>query len=109
MPSAADYIDDVRKYAGDVDDAALAGIVKHLGITLRNRDSSLVSGSDPVELGRIRDGFMTKKLALGLDAAAADAALAEIVAIMKEDRTKSRVTFYYLLAKKFDKLGLFGG
>jgi hypothetical protein len=32
-----------------------------------------------------------------------DAAVKEICAQVKEDRQKQRVTFYYLLAKKFGK------
>ena len=50
---------------------------------------------------------MKKKLALTQDDAALDAALAEVGATMAGDRTKNRVTVYYLLAEKFDKLDLF--
>ena len=43
-----DYASDVKKYAPKADDAKINAIVKHLGIALRNRDSSLVSCSDTV-------------------------------------------------------------
>ena len=42
----ADYLADVKKYDAKADEAVVAKIVKHLGIALRNRDSSLVSASD---------------------------------------------------------------
>ena len=59
-----DYVPDVRKYVTSVDEAAVAGIVKHLGIALHSKDSSFVAASDPAELKRVRDGFLKKKLAL---------------------------------------------
>ena len=36
-----------------------------------------------------------------------DAAVEEVCAAMKADRTKSRLTFYYLLAERFGKLDAF--
>ncbi len=104
---AEDWAADVRKYSPGADDAAIKGIVRHCGIALQKRDSSLVSFSDKAETQRVRDGFMKKKLALTQDDAALDAALAEVGATMAGDRTKNRVTVYYLLAEKFDKLDLF--
>ena len=93
----SDYSADIAQYTASVNEAAVAAIVKYCGIALRNTDSSLVSSSDPQELATVRDGFAAKKL--GLSAAAADAGIAQVVAKMKGDRTKSRVTFYYLLAE----------
>ena len=48
-----DYLADVRKYDSGADEAIVKKIVSHLGIALRNRDSSLVSCSDPAELDRV--------------------------------------------------------
>ena len=92
-----DYVADVAKYTKVVNEKAVATIVKYCGIALRKVDSSLVSATDPAELGRVRDGFAFKKL--GLNAEAADAGIKKVVEQMKGDRTKSRVTFYYLLAE----------
>jgi Protein of unknown function (DUF2853) len=103
----AQHLADVTKYHAEADEAAVKGIVKHLGIALRNRDSSLVSASDPSELARVRDSFLKKKLALTHTDEELDAAVKEVAEHMKADRSKSRVTFYYLLAKKYDKLDLF--
>ena len=104
---AEDWAADVRKYAPDADDAAIKGVVRHCGIALHKRDSSLVSFSDKTELDRVRDGFMKKKLALTDSDADLDASLAEVGHTLKGDRTKNRVTVYYLLAEKHDKLDLF--
>jgi hypothetical protein len=102
-----DYADNVKKYAPAFDAAAVKGIVKHLGIALRRKDSSNVAASDPKELQRVRDGFMKKKLGLTQTDAELDAALKDVMTKMAGDRNKSRVTVCYLLAEKFGKLGLF--
>ncbi|MBA8878672.1 DUF2853 family protein [Phyllobacterium myrsinacearum] len=100
----SDYLKDVRHYDAGADEATVAKIVKHLGIALRNRDSSLVSCSDPEELGRVRTSWVGKKLGIA-DAAKADAAIQAVCETMKADRSKGRVTFYYLTAKELGALG----
>ncbi|QCI97473.1 DUF2853 family protein [Agrobacterium larrymoorei] len=97
-----DYFADVKKYDAGADEAVVNKIVKHLGIALRNRDSSLVSSSDPEELARVKANWISKKL--GVTGPDADKAVEETVTAMKADRTKSRVTFYYLAAKHLGKL-----
>jgi hypothetical protein len=107
MADIAKYLADVKKWASNVDEAAVAGIVKHLGIALRNKDSSLVSGTDPAEVKRVVDGFLKKKLALTDSDDKLTAAVMSIVEKMKADKTKERVTVYYLLADHYKKLALF--
>ncbi len=99
----ADYLANVKKYDDSADEAIVDKLVKHLGIALRNRDSSSVAVSDKAELDRVRQGFCTKKLEL--DADAADAAIKSVAEQMSGDKLKCRVAFYYLLAKETDKLG----
>ena len=99
-----DYIADVRKFDAGADEAVVNKIVRHLGIALRNRDSSLVSCSDPAELDRVREKWCMKKLG-ATDAGACDKVIETVCEEMKVDRTKSRVTFYYLVAKHMGKLG----
>ncbi|MBE1529198.1 outer membrane protein OmpA-like peptidoglycan-associated protein [Sphingopyxis sp. OAS728] len=106
---AEDWLADVRKYVADADEAVVSKIVAYLGIALRNRDSSLVSFSDPKETDRVRENFLKKKLGLTDDDTTLDAAIASVGERMKEDRTKNRVTVYYLLAQHFGLLSLFGG
>lgn len=47
------------------------------------------------------ENFLEKKLGLSGDL---DAAIKAVCTTMKPDRTKSRLTFYYLLAEYFEKL-----
>ena len=106
MADPADYYDDVKKYAGSCDEAAVKGIVRHLGIALASKDSALVSASDPKELERLKEGFCKKKLGQSDDAAIA-AAIDAVMAAMKGDTSKQRVTVCYMLAEKFGKLSTF--
>lgn len=99
----SDYSADIAKFTTNVDAKAVETIVKYCGIALRNRDSSMVSASDPAELRTVRDGFAAKKL--GLDAEAADAGIRKVVERMKGDNSKHRVTFYYLLAEETGTMG----
>ncbi|MGK9054164.1 DUF2853 family protein [Neorhizobium sp. CSC1952] len=98
----SEYFDDVKKYDSAADEAVVGKIVKHLGIALRNRDSSLVSASDEKELERVKANWCGKKL--GVNGEAADKAVNAAAKAMAADRTKSRVTFYYLVAKELGKL-----
>lgn len=100
----ADYLADVKKYDAAANADVVNKIVKHLGIALRNRDSSLVSCTDQKELDRVKAGWIAKKLGVA-DAAKADAALEKVCKAMAADNTKNRVTFYYLVAKDLGKLG----
>ena len=98
-----DYVEDVRRYDSGASADVVDKIVKHLGIALRNRDSSTVSTSDPKEVDRVRDSWGVKKL--GADKETAQASVATVAKEMAGDRSKNRVTFYYLVAKDLDKLG----
>lgn len=104
---STDYAADIKRYAPAVNDKAVAGIVKHLGIALKSSDAALVSCSSKDELARVRDSWLKKKLALPDDDATLDKAIKEICEQMKGDKKKQRVTFYYLLAQKYGKLDSF--
>ena len=65
------------------------------------------AGGDPAELARVRDNFLKKKLTLTDGDDKLDAAIAGVITKMKADKTKSRVTVYYLLAEQYKKLDLF--
>lgn len=101
---STDYTADVARYTKNVNEAAVVGIVKHLGIALRSKDATLVSCSSKEELARVRDGWLKKKLGLTDEDEVLDAAIQEVCTAMKGDRSKHRVTFCYLLAEKFSKL-----
>lgn len=99
----ADYLADVRRYDALADEEVVAKIVKHLGIALRNRDSSMVSCSSQKELDRVREKWCGKKLGV-TDAAKCDFVIGKVCETMSMDRAKNRVTFYYLVAKHFNRL-----
>lgn len=98
----SEYLEDVKKYASNVNEEAVNSIVKYCGIALRSRDSSTVASSDPKELNTVKKGFATKKL--GLSSEDADAGIEKVCELMKGNRAKHRVTFYYLLAEATDTL-----
>jgi hypothetical protein len=102
----SEHATDIAKFTSNVNADAVKAIVNYCGIALQSRDASMVSASDPKELATIRDGFAAKKL--GLAPEAADAGIKTVVEKMKGDRTKNRVTFYYLLAEATGTLGKLG-
>ena len=97
-----DHLADVQRYDGEARPETVERIVRHLGVALRNRDSSLVFCSDDTELERIKEKWCEKKLGAG--GAAAEEAVARACETMAGDRNKSRVTFYYLCARQLGKL-----
>lgn len=104
---AEDWAADVKKHVPEADAKAIAGIVRHCGIALRNRDSAHVAFSDKEELARVRDGFLKKKLGLTNPDDELDKAISEVGAQMKGERSRNRVTVYYMLADHFGKLSTF--
>jgi len=104
---AENWAADVKKYVPNANDKAIAGIVKYCGIALQKRDSSLVSFTDPEEVARVRNNFLKKKLGIAESDNELDKAIMAAADRMKGDRTKNRVTVYYLLADHFGKLSMF--
>lgn len=102
-----DWSVDVKNYVKNPDPKAVAGIVRYCGIALQKRDSALVALSDAEEVARVRDNFLKKKLGLSNTDAELDKAIKAVGERMKGDRTKNRVTVYYLLAEHFGKLSAF--
>ena len=98
-----DYLADVRRYDATADAEIVEKIVKHLGIALRNRDSSLVSCSDQKELDRVRTSWCGKKLGVE-DDERCDAVIQRVCETMANDHSKGRGTFYFLVAKHLGKL-----
>jgi hypothetical protein len=103
----ADHLADVKLYAnGPVNEAALTAMAKTYALVMSKADTKLVACSDQTELDRVRENFLKKKL--GLTTGDLDGAIKAICEKMKATRSKSRLTFYYLLAEHFGKLGNFG-
>lgn len=104
---AKDWASDVKKFAPEADDGVIAGIVRYCGIALQKPDSSLVSYGDPVELARVRNNFLKKKLALTDPDEVLDAAIARVGERMQGVNFKNRVTVYYLLLEDLKLTHLF--
>lgn len=110
MADASKYAENIKKYAKGYNQKAAEKIVGHLGIALRNRDSSLVSCSDSGELNRVREKWCRGKLSLAHTNAELDAGLEAVCEQLKaEGGNKNRVTFYYLVAEHFGKLDALAG
>jgi hypothetical protein len=99
--------DFVTKYAKNVNVAALDGLAKNYALVLSNNDSQYVAASDESERVTVRENFLKKKLGLTDSDASLDAAVLAVADVLKEERFKSRLAYYYLLAEKFNKLGVF--
>ena len=97
-----DHVADIKKYAKNpVNETAVQHLAKTYALVMSKPDAKYVSCSDPAELDRVRENFLKKKLGLSGDL---DGAIKAVCTTMKPDRTKSRLTFYYLLAEHFEKL-----
>lgn len=97
----------VAKYAAKVNSAALDGMAKNYALVLSNKDAQYVACGDAGEKDTVRNNFLKKKLGLTNSEADLNAAIDAVCATMKEDRFKSRLAMYYLLAEKFGKLDMF--
>ncbi|OYW83192.1 MAG: hypothetical protein B7Z22_12970 [Hyphomonas sp. 32-62-5] len=110
MADASAYAENIKKYVTDYNKAAAEKIVGHLGIALRNKDSSIVACTDSGELDRVREKWCRGKLGLAHKQHELDAAIQSVCDKMKaEGGQKSRVTFYYLLAEHFGRLEALSG
>ena len=101
-----DWTANVKKYVPHANDAAISGIVRHLGVALKNTDASFVACNDKAERDRVRDSFLKKKLGLAANDGDLDRAITDVCQQMHAERDKPRVTFYYLLAEKYGKLSM---
>ena len=106
----------IQKYATDLKDKIgvtpdmdlLTKVTIGCGPAIYNRDASTVSGSDQSELDTVKNNFLIKKLGLS-DGPALDSAIASVMEQYgKSNPNKYRAVVYYLLAKHFNKEGIYG-
>jgi hypothetical protein len=95
------------KYAPKLNQAALDGMARNYALVLSNKDSQYVACGDDEERATVRTNFLKKKLGLTNSDADLDAAINAVCATMKDDRFKSRLAMYYMLADKYGKLAMF--
>ena len=99
------FVERVQAYDSMANPEIVAKIVTHLGVALNSRDTRYVACSDEAERETVAKSWLVKKLGITGDAAALDAKVKAVCEIMKADRLKDRVTFYYLVAKNEGALG----
>ncbi len=107
MADVIQVLEDVKKYDKQVDEQLVTSIFRSLGPVVYNKDTRYVVCSDAYELEMIREGFLVRQLKLQLSREELDKALEETCLRMAESPLKLRVTFYYLLVKRFHKEALF--
>jgi Protein of unknown function (DUF2853) len=100
----AKYADDLRtKCRMEPDLALLTKVTVGCGPAVYNPDSSLVAGSDPDEIQRVKANFLMKKLGLSDGPQLVDAIHAVLDTYGKAERNKHRAVVYYMLVKHFGK------
>lgn len=106
MADLARELADVRRYRPDADEALVGRIVTHYGIALHdpNGDAAFVAASDKSELDRFREKWAKGKLASTKADGELDTEIAAVMAEMKDDNRKRRVTASYLLAERLGAL-----
>jgi Protein of unknown function (DUF2853) len=102
-----DHLADIKKYTASVDEKAVQGMSKTYALVMSKADTRYVASTDPNEIATVVANFCKKKLGRK----ESDADLAAVVKAqcekMKADRTKSRLTVYYLIAEHFGQLAMF--
>ncbi|UTO27889.1 DUF2853 family protein [Bartonella harrusi] len=92
---------DIKLYDQNPDEDAIKRLGHRLALVMKKQDASLVATSDPKELERVEKWI---KDVLGADEKSAKTAVAKVAEMMSGDRRKSRMTFYYLVAKQLNAL-----
>lgn len=96
------HLEDIKKYDPKPNEAAVKKIASDLRLVMNNSDARYVATGDKAEIDRIIKNFAEKKL--GVDQTKSMKAVESVSHKMAGTRHKSRVTFYYLLAKELGKL-----
>lgn len=100
----ARYADDLRmKCKVEPEMALLTKVTIGCGPAIYNADSSVVAGTDPEEVQRVKVNFLMKKLGLADGPQLIDAINAVLNVYGQSERNKYRAVVYYLLVKHFGK------
>ena len=107
MADVIQAIEDVKQYDSNIDEQLITSIFRSLGPVVYNRDTRYVACSDPYELEMVRDGFLKNQLGIKDSDSELNDTMQQVCRIMSKSHFKLRVTFYYLLVKKYGKQHLF--
>lgn len=100
-----DHLADIKKYSPNADAAVVEKMAATYRLVLSKPDSATIAFGDPTELVTVRENFLKKKLGLTNSDEELDAAIKAIGE--KVPGRRDRLTVYYLLAEKFNKLSVF--
>lgn len=92
---------DIKVYDSNPDAAAIERLSQRLALVMKKQDAALVATSDPKELERVEKWVQD---VLEADEQSAKMAVSKVAQMMAGERRKSRVTFYYLVAKQLNAL-----
>lgn len=104
MADLQPYIDDIAQYTDTVNEELVEVLYRSLASILGDADAANVACSDDEELATVRRNFIEGKLEI-TDTEKADAAIATVCEKMQGDRSKNRLTFYYLLTEELRCIG----
>jgi hypothetical protein len=107
MADHQEHLEKIRSYDSEADEAVVKKLYSRLRLSMQNRDAQTVACSDKAELEHIRDGFCKKTLDLGEGHSDEEImkVLQGVCQTMSGDGgRKSRMTFYYLVAKETNTL-----
>lgn len=107
MADVIQVIEDIKKYDENADESLITGIFRELGAIVYNRNTRYIDCTDPFDRMQLRENFLKKKLGLQLNDDALNEAIDKTCEIMKDADPRLRVTFCYLLVKRFSKEALF--
>ncbi len=101
------YDKEFKKLGIKYDAKLLAKVAKGCGPSIYNKDAAKVASGNKEEMARVRKNFLIKKLGLK-DTPKLDEGIKDVIEqIGKSNRNKYRAMFYYLLAKRFRKSGVY--
>ncbi|WP_208440652.1 DUF2853 family protein [Bartonella raoultii] len=92
---------DIKVYDSNPDAAAVERLSQRLALVMKKQDAALVATSDPKELERVEKWVQD---VLEADEQSAKMAVSKVAQMMAGERIKSRITFYYLVAKQLNAL-----
>ncbi|AQS41986.1 MAG: Hypothetical protein BHV28_13020 [Candidatus Tokpelaia hoelldobleri] len=98
---------DIERFDSHPDRGAVERLTHYLLPTIQNHDAQFVATSEEQEVTYVEEKWAQDRL--GASASAAHEAVAHVARQMKDTHNKSRITFYYLVAKKLGKLGAIPG
>jgi hypothetical protein len=103
MADHQEHLDKIRSYDAGADEEVVKKLYARLRLSMQNRDAQTVACSDKAELEHIRDGYCKKTLGLGekhSDEEIMQVPEGVCQTMSGDGGRKSRMPFYYLVAKE---------